>query len=624
MTAYHPILPFISRLKIVDKELQTRVLGRVLNPPQRRLIADVEEDIRVGRPIRYITLKARQVGISTVTEAMAFQWMFCLPRSRGLIVSHTGPSTNHLLDMTHHYWTTWWANPLYKATSSARDRLKWSPTQSEMSVMPAKTAEGARSRTLHFVHASETAFWPHPGELMYALQAGVPKTALSAIFIESTANGVGNWFHEMWEAAKRGEVDFKPRFFAWWRHPEYHAHQLGRGDDAAKLLLTKQINGGTLDEEEWILKTVLANSGMDDAEIQSRLLWRRLTVATEMSGDLDKFHQEYPATDDEAFLSTGRNVFTLKYLRTVYEPLIPDVGKLVYDPTARDTNNVRFIPDPAGPLRIYEYPSPNPSKWYMVGIDNSKATMFGDFSVGQVIKRDTLEQVAVWRERGMNDVVFAEQMRLLGYFYNTAMLAPEYNMNGAGINALIEANYPRYYVHRKAGRIRGMHESIVGWPMTEQTKQECMANLQREVFAGYEGRSEFLIHDPETYFEMKNYVINDRGKYENAKQAEHDDTVTSLAIGVSAAIYERPGLATSQMADFETMRAERAKAANPDHDAIAAGIRNVGEHQGGVDVAMRSEQDDTRQDTGGRQFRLPPDINPFASQDVDLYNDGEW
>ena len=37
-----------------------------------------------------------------------------------------------------------------------------------------------------------------------------------------------------------------------------------------------------------------------------RLVWRRLTLATELSGSLDDFHQEYPSTDDEAFLSAFR------------------------------------------------------------------------------------------------------------------------------------------------------------------------------------------------------------------------------------------------------------------------------------------------------------------------------
>lgn len=985
MTAYHPILPFISRLKIVDKDVQTRVLGRVINPAQMKLVTAVEEDIRVGRPIRHIVLKARQVGFSTAIEAMAYQWSFCQPRNRGLVISHRSDSVEHLLSMTEHYWSTWWAQSLYRATSQARDKMAWEPTGSKLSVLTAKSAEAARSRTFQFVHASEAAFWEDAGTLMRGLQ--VPKRALTAIFIESTANGIGNWYHEMWEAAKNGDVAYTPHFFPWWQHPEYNSEWIGRGDDARKLSLARLGSGGHLDDEEWQLYRMLSIRGMDDAEIRSRLMWRRFQIADDFAGDLDGFHQEYPAcvvgetrvgtsrgiveirdvvdsdttrhgrviltqaqppspiyalstaegyqleatadhpiitpdgpvelcdlapgdtvtlsspatstfpasvcwhdcgidhtialtddlalflgifagdgshhggttsiacdakdqdvidecvrlfdvvfgvearvrtvgekgggrevrtgvvkirdtldhlgvigrrpsthgtnrdyhrkvcvpeviwrspphhiraflrglfeadgfagaagtaprvslfskhpeflrdvqilllsqgivsritggalemrgeravvfrdtigwvgkrknsraaswtepraggrrrvintftatvaaitptgrveptynltladgtdhafdaggilthnTDDEAFLSTGRNVFHLSYLRAAYDPVIPDVGKLVYDSTALPSK-VRFIPDPSGPLSVYEYPAhANPSQWYLIGIDNSKATQFGDYSVGQVIKRDSLEQVATWRQRGMNEVMFAEQMMLLGRWYNTAMLAPEYNMNGAGINAIVEQQYPSYYVHRKAGKLRGVHDGIVGWPMTEQTKNECVSMLHREVFAAYERRSNFAIHDEPTYFEMKNYIINDKGKYENSKNAAHDDTVTSLAIAVAAASYERPSMAKQQV------RVGRASVPA----AVAAGIMAVGESQGapvglaatrdhGVDVggvedegdgvSSRSREHGRDGDRPRHSLVLPPELNPFAERDVDMYSDGEY
>lgn len=611
----HYITPFVSRLKITDKQLRTITLGRVLNPPQRRLIAAVEQDITDGRPVRYITLKARQVGISTITEAMAFQWAFCLNRSRGLIVSHTGESTKHLIDMTHHYWQTWWARELYRTTSNARDRLAWEPTHSSISLLPAKSQEGARSRTLHFVHASEAAFWDHPKELMYALQAGVPRTALSAIFVESTANGIGNWFHETWEASKRGDVEFRPMFFPWWAHPEYTAHHVGRGEDARKLLLARPVAGGTLDDEEWHLYRGLTQRGIPDVEIRSRLIWRRLTIATEMSGDLDKFHQEYPATDDEAFLSTGRNVFQLEYLRAVYDPIIPDRGRLVYDSTA--ANNVRFVPDPDGPLHVYYHPEP--AGRYMVGIDNSKATRFGDWAVAQVLDRRTMEQMAVWRARGHKDAMFAEQMILLGYYYNEGMLAPEYNFNGATISGFLQAKYRHLYTHSKAGKMRGLHEDVVGWPMTDQTKAECMDNLTREVFAGFQGRSDFVIHDEQTYYEMKNYIVSDKGKYENSKEAEHDDTVTALAIGVSATVYERPSLMTHEMANpAEALYGTR----SPVDEAFRRGVAAVAEGAGmdGVEVAPTTVE---RED-GTRGIRLPPPVSPYSSRkERGMYEDGE-
>ncbi len=604
----HAILPFVRRLKIIDKESRTVTLGRVLNPPQLRLIDSVEQDVRDGRPIRYITLKARQVGISTVTEAMAFQFAICMNRSRGLIVSHTGDSTKHLMDMSHHYWDSFWAAPLYKTTSSARDRLAWDPTKSSISLLPAKSLEGARSRTLHFVHASEAAFWPHPRELMKGLSQGVPRVALSAIFVESTANGVGNWFHETWEAAKRGDVEYKPMFFPWWTHPEYNAHHIGRGDEARKLLLAKTSSGGTLDDEEWHLYRGLVQRGMGEGEIQSRLVWRRLTLATELSGSLDDFHQEYPSTDDEAFLSTGRNVFDLTQLRAAYAPLIPARGKLVRDARAR--SGVTFVDDPAGPLHVYQFPSERTPGSYVVGIDNSKAARFGDFAVAQVLDRRTMAHCATWRDRGHKDLDFGEQMILLGHWYDEAMLAPEYNFNGAVISGILQARYKNLYVHRKAGKIRGLHDDVFGWPMTDQTKYEAMDHLKKEVWLASQSQSDFRIKDQDTYQEMKNYIINDAGRFENSKQAQHDDTVTSMAIAVSVAVLERANLPVVPGAMGGT------------DPAVMAGMREVRELQDGLDLAPVSK----RRDDGSHGLVLPPTVSPFGPRqgDGDMFGDGKW
>lgn len=624
------IYPFVSRLKIVDKNIQTHTLGRIMTHPQRLLIADVEQDIKDGRPIRYITLKARQVGISTVTEAMAFQFAFCINRMRGLIVSHTGDSTKHLIDMTHHYWESWWARSLYTTTSSARDRLKWAPTQSEITLLPAKSAEGARSRTLHFVHGSEVAFWPYPELLLKALNQGVPRTALSAIFLESTANGIGNHFHAIWEAAKRGDVEYKPRFYPWWSHPSYTGHHIGKAEEARTLRLARVANGGTLDEEEWHLYVHLHSLHKSDAEIRSRLIWRRSTLNTELAGDIDALHQEYPSTDGEAFLSTGRNVFNLQYLRAVYEPMIPDIGYLVYDPLAR--NHVRFIKDGEGPLHVFFHPSPDPRAWYAIGADPSKATLFGDYAVGQVLYRNTLEQMATFRERGMNPVLFAEQMILLGYYYNTALLVPEHNMSGAQTAAIIESKYPKFYRHRKSQQIRGMEDNVVGWITTEQSKAEAIANLQREVFAGYEGRSGFKIHDQQTYYEMKNYIINDKAKFENAKHANHDDTVMSLAIGVSGTIYERPSMPNDQFTDPAWLRMDRGLHHNsPEHELVQDGMMQVTGAQGGgtgpvSPIPAPVSQTVTRGDGSvGLGMTLPPEVFPWAREgDVDMFSDGEY
>jgi len=41
------------------------------------------------------------------------------------------------------------------------------------------------------------------------------------VVIESTANGIGNYFHTLWRAAADKQSEFKPHFFPWWLEPKY-------------------------------------------------------------------------------------------------------------------------------------------------------------------------------------------------------------------------------------------------------------------------------------------------------------------------------------------------------------------------------------------------------------------
>lgn len=140
----------------------------------------------------------------------------------------------------------------------------------------ASTRTGERGGTVQGILFSEMAHYPDTGILsaseifegtrnMIAVGGGM-------IFVETTANG-RNFFKGMWDKAKRGEFDFRPRFFGW---REFY----------------------TPEEFEKIKK------GFSDKSL---------------------IPQEYPEFDEEAFLSSGQLYFdkqALKfYLENVREPI---------------------------------------------------------------------------------------------------------------------------------------------------------------------------------------------------------------------------------------------------------------------------------------------------------------
>ena len=73
----------------------------------------------------------------------------------------------------------------------------------------AKVWEGARRS---HVHASELAFWPRNSaeDIWNGLAQAVPSSQNTAVFIESTANGVSGVFYDLWKGAIEGTNGFHP------------------------------------------------------------------------------------------------------------------------------------------------------------------------------------------------------------------------------------------------------------------------------------------------------------------------------------------------------------------------------------------------------------------------------
>ena len=572
-----PIWPFIRRLQFVDKNTATlRTFGDNATFPQHRIIEAIEASmvggdiataggvrtLRANSPTRLIILKARQMGVSTVLEGVGFQYSMCLPNMRGLIVSHDTDSSKHLLSMTRRYWDTSWLSDLnvYQPKNMAGQILGWLEPDTELRVATAKNLASGRSHTLRFLHGSEVAFWQDGKTLMTGLAQSVPRAPRTLIAVESTANGVGNYFEQTWNEAVAGDSNYVPLFYPWWQHPGYQAEHIGLDH-----LLTNTLSG--LDEEERALTRAFKRMGMTATTIKSKLIWRREILATECLGDIDKFHQEYPATPEEAFISTGRNVFPIAHLNAAYEPLEGERGALRWQ-----SGTVRFVKDRQGPLVMFR--RPDPAAYYAVGGDAAKQAK-GDKAVCQVIDRVTWEQCCVYRD-DVDPVTFADQNIMLGHFYNEALLIPETNMSGGAVAEIVRSQYDNVYIHQSAATVRGQMANQYGFNTNTQTKPEAVGNLKRAFYDAHRGQSTILIHDRVTFHELKNYVLTDTGQYSNAggeaEGADHDDHVMALALAVTGTIHDADELPRT---DLPNPSATGRRATKTIIDPVEAAARRV-------------------------------------------------
>lgn len=290
-----------------------------LNAAQQKLYAVAKRQQDEGKPVRIIILKARQLGFSTLTEALLFHACATRANVNALVVAHREDATANLFRMSKLFYDELPApvKPMLR-TSNAQELVFENPSRASRGALPGlrsrfrcATAGGrgiGRSDTLQCVHLSEYAFWPEGGESKAATLAGilqaVPSRPGTMVIIESTANGCED-FKDRWDAAVAGENDFEPVFFAWFENPDY----------------AMPVEPGI----EWTAEERKTRERYSLSWEQLR--WRRWCIANNCGGSRDMFRQEYPANPDEAFLHSGSGVFDIALVIRRREEAAPPVRR---------------------------------------------------------------------------------------------------------------------------------------------------------------------------------------------------------------------------------------------------------------------------------------------------------
>jgi hypothetical protein len=504
------------KIRTKQGKIAPLVLNRVQQRFSERVIAQLQ---RTGR-VRMVVLKARQQGLSTVISALQYWWLSQRKAQKGLVMAHEAESTTTLFDMYRRIHDNVPDIVRPSTKYSSRSELVFDKLDSGLRVATAGGRGVARGETLTFAHLSEVAFWPvaFANTNFNGLVQAIPDEPGTFIFLESTAQGVTGKFYDMAQGADKtpGDTDwngYELFFSAWFESDEY------RDQATADFQRTP--------EEEDLIKA-FSDKGLTSND---QLYWRRKKVAT---NGLDLFKQEYPATAEEAFLSTGRPIFNNEYvterLRTPQTPLTLMAVEETYDEKNGRPLPLRVIREhPRGELKVYRPLDPTES--YVIGADvgmglrqGIKGKKDGDPSVAQILDSQ-MRQVAVWRGLCHPDV-FAKILETLGYHYNSATIAPERNNHGlVTCVALRDSNYPYLYTETMEGTLEADRDTIrLGFFTSEATKPLIIDKLR-----ALDREREIEINDETTLKEMKTFVVTESGKME-AEAGTHDDAVMALAI----------------------------------------------------------------------------------------------
>ncbi|HBU81750.1 MAG TPA: DNA packaging protein [Paenibacillus sp.] len=487
-------------LKIKDKS--GAMVRLILNDAQRRYAAKVFEDIAVGKPVRIIILKARQMGFSTVTEALIYYFTSLQEAKNAFIVAQSSDASSNLFDMFQLYYERVPSviQPMSRKNNAKKltfenpairtaDRRLNPGLKSKITVQTAESRVLARSDTIHYLHASEVAFWPAKKKKRHLLSllAALSKEPGSIGVIESTANGMEE-FKQIWDAAVKGENDFSPLFFAWFEMPDYR----------------KPVSPGfELTDDELELK---AKYGLDDEQLQ----WRRYTIRNDCGGDSRQFDQEYPSAPDEAFLLSGESIFDNKFIKRLKESIS---RKGVIHEIDFVKNEIRQ--SHAGELVIYQ--KPVQGKRYVLAADTAKGKEDGDYDAAYVIDARTGEMCAALYGKWDTDL-YGKKLNTLGLYYNTALLAVENNNTGESVlNTLYNTcHYPLLFMHKKG---------TMGWNTNQATRPVMISDFKEAI------RDELYdVYCPDLYSECMT-LIDNKGKAE-ADSGCHDDRIMAYSIAL--------------------------------------------------------------------------------------------
>lgn len=262
-----------------------RIEGFSLNRAQIYLHEKLEEQRRTTGRVRALVLKGRQQGISTYIGAR-FYWKTTHRKGvRTFILTHEQSATDNLFGMVDRYHEHCPEAVKPETGASNAKELAFCRLDSGYEVGTAGTKAVGRSKTFQLFHGSEVAFWPNAASHFAGVVQAIPDLPDTEAILESTANGVGGEFHERWQQAEAGIGDYIAVFIPWFWQEEY----------------SRPVpEGFTLDAEEAAYCTAHSLS-------LGQMVWRRAKIA-ELKDPL-LFKQEYPATADEAFQTTGHDSF---------------------------------------------------------------------------------------------------------------------------------------------------------------------------------------------------------------------------------------------------------------------------------------------------------------------------
>ena len=487
----------------------------------------------------FVILKGRQLGITTISLALDLYWHFKNNGLQGTLTTDTeenkdmfrGTLASYMDGLPKEYKIPLIAHNRNSLSLKNRSRIFY-----QVAGLRAKGTLG-RGKGITFLHGTETSSWGDE-EGLASLLASLAETNPKRLYIfESTARGF-NMFHDMYATAKKARTQ-KAIFCGWWRNQFYSSDP---NSDVYKVYWDGKLTG---EEKEWTRDI----KKLYNYEINSRqMAWWRWKLAEGIKDD-SLMYQEFPPTEDYAFVMTGTSYFSNSRCTDamkVAKKMDCENYRYLMGANFQDLNVMRST-ERLSTLKVWE--EPVDTAYYVIGADPAYGSSdWADRFCIQVFRcySDGLEQVAEFATAEMNTYQFAWAIAHIAGAYKNSTLNLEVNGPGQAVinemrnlkrqasamgnqmghNLMDVLGSMQNYIWRRNDTMGGLSNSL-GWLTTSSSKERMLSYMK-----DYFERGMMDIYSLDTIDEMKT-IVREGGTIE-ASGRNKDDRVIACALACAA------------------------------------------------------------------------------------------
>lgn len=375
--------------RIRDKNAQLTYLR--FNNIQLEIIKSLE-GIYPSEPIRKFFLKYRQGGVSTFWLLFWLDETIFNYNTISGVMADAKENLGYLFEIVRLAHANMPTAVQPDLGEDSKSSLSFPALNSKMFV-----SLGIKSTAIHNLHISEICHCDDV-DIQTTIGACSPRTNITC---ESTGHGVGNQGYEMYQQGrdwkKRPNSRFQSHFYPWFIQDEYRIPLNGMEPPA----LTK-------DEQKL---ADLMRRDWDRPLLPEQVLWRRETA--KLLRGLRR--QEFPETDDDAFLASGNKFFNTFKVHTLLKE-------------AKEWARENPYPEEGEEFIFFE--KPIKGDVYVAGADTADGG--ADYSVLKIINVTKRREAFVYRAR-CTVPTFYKVCDKYGRMFNNALLCVERNNHGRAI-----------------------------------------------------------------------------------------------------------------------------------------------------------------------------------------------